>query len=150
MKIKDMTAHEFYMKKCIALALIAKERGDSPVGSLVVQNGEIIGEGIEGGKAHKDITFHAEIEAIRHATKLLQTDNLSNCILYTTHEPCIMCSYVIRHYKISCIIVGIATGELGGYSSKHPLLKDRTIKKWGDPPTIITGILEKECQELHN
>ena len=59
------------MLKCIELANIAKQRGESPVGSVVVKDGEIIGEGIEGGKTNKDITYHAEIEAIRNATKLL-------------------------------------------------------------------------------
>jgi tRNA(adenine34) deaminase len=142
--------HEFYMKICIDLAKVAKERGDSPVGSIVVKNGKIIGEGIEGGKTHKDITFHAEIEAIRNATKFLAQQDLSDCIMYTTHEPCIMCSYLIRHTKIPILVTGISTGEIGGFSSNLPLLTDTTIKKWTSPPTIIKGILEKECAELHN
>ncbi|RFS16952.1 nucleoside deaminase [Emticicia sp. C21] len=91
--------HETYMRICIDLAKMAKQRGDSPVGSIIVQNGSIIGKGIEGGKTHKDITFHAEIEAIREATRHLGKQDLSDCILYTTHEPCIMCSYMIRHTK---------------------------------------------------
>ena len=77
--------HEFYMKSCIDLALQAKERGDAPVGSVVVQNGTIIAEGIEGGKTKKDITFHAEIEAIREANIILGNADLSDCILYSTH-----------------------------------------------------------------
>lgn len=136
------------MRICIGLAKIAKQRGDSPVGSIIVQNGTIIGEGIEGGKTQKDITFHAEIEAIRNATKTLGIQDLSNSILYTTHEPCIMCSYVIRHSKISIIVTGLATGEIGGFSSKLPLLLDTTIKRWTPPPTLIKGILEKECATL--
>lgn len=141
--------HEFYMKRCIELAFTAKERGDSPVGSLIVQNGNIIGKGTEGGKTFKDITYHAEIEAVRHAVKFLQSIDLSDCILYTTHEPCIMCSYVIRHYKINSIIVGLSTGEIGGYSSKFPILLDSTIKKWGSPPNIIDGVLKSECELLN-
>src|SRR6478609_3973229 len=96
----DDILHESYMRKCIELALKAKELKESPVGSLVVMNEIIIAEGWECSKAHNDITFHAEIEAIRRATEHLQSQNLSNCVLYTTHEPCIMCSYVIRHTKI--------------------------------------------------
>jgi tRNA(adenine34) deaminase len=141
--------HEFYMAECIILAKIAKARGDSPVGSLIVRNEKIIGTGIEGGKTHQDITFHAEIEAVRDAVKYTETPNLCDCILYTTHEPCIMCSYLIRHHKIGLVIVGITTGEIGGYSSKYPVLTDSEIKKWGSPPEIIDGIMEKECRELH-
>lgn len=141
--------HEFYMAKCIALAKIARSRGESPVGSLIIKDGKIIGEGIEGGKFHRDITFHAEIEAIRAAVTNTGIPDLSGCILYTTHEPCIMCSYITRHHKISKIIVGVSTGEFGGYSSNYPVLLDTTIDKWGPVPTIIKGILEKECRELH-
>ena len=145
---QEINNHEYFMHQCIKLALIAKQRGDSPVGSVIVKEGKIIGEGIEGGKTHKDITYHAEIEAIRQATNLLQTQDLSDCILYTTHEPCIMCSYVIRHTKIQTIVTAISTGEIGGFSSHFPLLADTTIKKWTKPPNLINGILEEECRAL--
>lgn len=148
MSTAEQAAYEAYMKKCIALAQIAKARGDSPVGSILVQNGKVAGEGIEGGKTHRDITFHAEIEAIRNARTALGKTDLSDCILVTTHEPCIMCSYVIRHHKIQLIIVGLSTGEIGGYSSALPLLLDRSISKWAEPPKIIEGILEEECRAL--
>lgn len=141
---------ENYMKECIRLAKIAKDRGDSPVGSLLIRDGIIISEGIEGGKTHKDITYHAEIEAVRNAVKKLGKSDLSDCIMVTTHEPCIMCSYVIRHHKVKLIIVGDNSGEIGGYSSIYPLLNDKSITNWSDPPQIITGILEKECRELRN
>jgi tRNA(adenine34) deaminase len=150
MSIQEQRDYENHMRDCIRLAKIAKERGDSPVGSILVQNGKIIAEGIEGVKTYKDITFHAEIEAIRNATKILGQSDLSGCILVTTHEPCIMCSYVIRHHKIKLIIVGLTTGETGGYSSSFPLLLDKTITKWSEPPEIIDGILEQECRELKN
>ncbi|MNY20578.1 tRNA-specific adenosine deaminase [compost metagenome] len=140
--------HEYYMNKCIELAKVAKLNGDSPVGSVLVLNGEIVGEGIEGGKTFKDITLHSEIEAVRNARAFLQTHDLSDCIMYTTHEPCIMCSYVLRHHQINTIIIGLASGDIGGFSSQYPLLKDETIKKWKKPPTLVFGILEEECKQL--
>jgi tRNA(adenine34) deaminase len=145
---QDRTVHEFYMAQCIKLALVAKARGDSPVGSVIVKDGQVIAEGTESGKTNNDITFHAEIEATRQATKNLNSSDLSDCVMYTTHEPCIMCSYVIRHHKINTIIVGLTTGEIGGYSSALPLLLDKTITKWGNPPKIIDGILANECKKL--
>lgn len=140
--------NEGFMRECLSLARMAKERGDSPVGSILVRNGEIIARGIEGGKTHKDITYHAEIEAIREARTLLNTADLSDCIMYTTHEPCIMCAYVIRHSRIPTIVMGLTTGDIGGASSAYPLLKDTGINKWGTPPQLITGILEEECRAL--
>lgn len=140
--------YEFFMRRCIELALMAKSRGDSAVGSVVVKDEKIVGEGIEGGKTHKDITFHAEVEAIREAVKNLETTNLSGCILVTTHEPCILCSYVIRHHKISTVVVGVSSGEIGGFSSQYPILKDSRIKIWTDPPKVIMGVLEEECRQL--
>ena len=150
MSIQEQPDYESYMRDCIKLAKIAKDRGDSPVGSVLVRDGKIISEGIEGVRTYKDITFHAEIEAIRNATKTLGKSDLSDCILITTHEPCIMCSYVIRHHKIKLIVVGLTTGETGGYSSAFPLLLDKTITKWSEPPQIIDGILERECRDLKN
>lgn len=144
----DLKEHKSYMRICINLAKIAKHRGDSPVGSIIVRDGLIIGEGIEGGKTHKDITFHAEIEAIREATKKIGSQDLSGSVLYTTHEPCIMCSYVIRHVKIATVVSGVSTGDIGGYSSELPLLLDTSVKKWNPPPVLIKGVLEDECARL--
>lgn len=131
------SGHDFFMKRCAQLAAFAKERGDSPVGSVIVLDNVIIAEGIEGNKTYNDITFHAEIEAIRNAVKHFNSQDLSGCTLYTTHEPCIMCSYVIRHTKISTVVIGLLTGETGGYSSKYPILTDTTIHTWATPPIII-------------
>ena len=144
-KIADR-GHEFYMKFAIDLALVAKSRGDAAVGSVVVQDGSIIAEGIEGGKTKKDITFHAEIEAIREANLITGKSDLSDCILYTTHEPCIMCSYVIRHARIHTVVFGISVVETGGAHSFYPILTDTKIKVWGKPPRIVKGIMEREIK----
>ncbi len=138
--------HEFYMKSCIDLALVAKARGDAPVGAVVVQDGVVIAEGIEGGKTKKDITFHAEIEAIREANIITGNADLSDCILYTTHEPCIMCSYVIRHAKVQMVVFGLSVVEIGGLHSFYPILTDTKIKKWGKPPRIVKGIMERDIK----
>ena len=148
MTTQEQNDYEDLMRECIRLALIAKDRGDVPVASVLVQNGRIVSEGIEGGRTQKDITFHAEIEAIRNAVKVLGKMDLSDCIMVTTHEPCIMCSYVIRHHKIKQIIVGLTVPDVGGYSSAYPILKDTSVSNWLPAPEVITGILEEECRKL--
>ena len=66
------------------------------------------------------------------------------------NESGCMCSFVIRHTRIPIIIMGLTIGEIGGFSSKLPLLLDTTIKRWAAPPSIINGIMEKECANLRS
>jgi tRNA(adenine34) deaminase len=137
------------MRRAIALARIAGANGDTPVGSLVVQKRRIISEGFEAVRTHMDISGHAELIAIRNACSALQTLDLSGCTLYTTAEPCFMCSYAVRQTHISKVIIGGLASKAGGISSHHPILSDAQIAGWGEPPDIIAGILEGECLALH-
>jgi len=148
---EDSTAnYAALMRRCIELGSIAKQRGESPVGALLALDGEVIAEGIESVKAKSDITCHAEVEAIRNALQTAAAADLANCVLVTTHEPCIMCSYVIRHYRIATVAFAIATGEIGGCTSNLPVLTDTSIQRWAAPPVILPGILEDECRRLLN
>jgi len=139
-----------YMRRAIALARIAGANGDTPVGSLVIHKRRIITEGFEAVRKHMDISDHAELIAIRNACSALQTLDLSGCTLYTTAEPCFMCSYAIRQSHISKVIIGGMASKAGGISSHHPILVDAEIVGWGEPPDIITGVLEGECLALRS
>ena len=140
---------EAYMRRAIALARIALANGDTPVGSLVVHKSKIIGEGFEAIKKQMDVSGHAELIAIRNACSALQTFDLSGCTLYSTAEPCFMCSYAVRQTRISHVIIGRPTPTVGGISSHHPILIDAQIPCWGKPPDIVSGFLEAECFALH-
>ncbi|QHT72179.1 nucleoside deaminase [Rhodocytophaga rosea] len=137
--------HEYWMQICIELGKQAMQDGNPPVGSILVKDKQIIGEGREAGKSKSDITCHAEIEAIRDAVRKGNTHFLSEALLYTTHEPCIMCSYVIRHHKIPVVVMGTEVPLIGGCSSEYPILTTDTISIWSAPPQIITGVLKEEC-----
>lgn len=130
---------QFFMERCEALAAIAAQQQESPVGSVVVLAGQIIGEGIEAGKAKQDITCHAEVEAIREAVKKHGKD-LSAATLYTTHEPCILCSYVIRHHRIGRVVIRQAVAHIGGATSVYPILTVTDIPIWGAPPIVAFGV----------
>ena len=131
---------QFFMERCEALAAIAAQQQESPVGSVVVLSGQIIGEGIEADKAKQDVTCHAEVEAIREAVKKHGKD-LSAATLYTTHEPCILCSYVIRHHHIGRVVIRQAVAHIGGATSAYPILTATDIPIWGAPPTVEFGML---------
>ena len=123
------------LARCQALARLAADRQESPVGSIVVVAGAIIGEGIEAARERRDITAHAEVEAIRAAIGTDGTD-LSLATLYTTHEPCLLCSYVIRHHRISRVVCQQAVPHIGGASSRYPILTATDIPIWGRPPAV--------------
>ena len=137
----------FWMQQCLELGRQARQEGNTPVGALLLQEGQKIGEGREAGKSKHDITCHAEIEAIRDALQQGHA-NLRGAILYTTHEPCIMCSYVIRHHRIARVVIGLAVPEVGGYTSLFPILSTQAIPKWGPPPEITLGVLQEQCRGL--
>lgn len=139
---------EEFMRQAIRLARVALERGETPVGSVVVCEGRIVAEGVEGVRSEKDFTAHAELKAVREACRNLATRDLDGCELYTTAEPCFMCSFVIRSAHISRVIMGKAVPHIGGVSSKHPILIDAGIPNWPPPPAVVRGVLEKECSEL--
>ena len=133
-----MKSDQYYMNLCEKLGRAAAQKGNSPVGAIIVKDDVIISEAEEAGKTKNDITCHAEIEAVRIAVKKLQTSDLSKCILFTTHEPCIMCSYVIRFYSIKKVVYQNAVDYLGGISSSMPLLlSDEVPPHWAKAPEIV-------------
>jgi tRNA(adenine34) deaminase len=129
-----MNEHDKFMQRCYELAKLAASEGESAVGSVLVKDGIIIGEGSEKSKQLKDITRHAEVVAIMDALK--NTGNLAGTILYTNVEPCILCSYVIRHHKIGAVIFEKYSGELGGTNKPFNLLTSVDFKSWDTPPVI--------------
>ena len=128
--------HEGFLNECKRLARIADENNESPVGAILVHNNKIIGSGIESAKAH-DVTCHAEILAIRDAVHQGFAKNLRQSILYSTHEPCLMCSYAIRHYRIPTLVCIHKVVSVGGVSSDFKVLETQAIATWGDVPEII-------------
>mgnify|MGYP001105630206 CR=1 FL=1 len=132
-----MQSDNYYMQRCRLLGKAAAIKGNSPVGAVIIRAGEIISEAEEAGKSKNDITCHAELEAIRFAVKKMGTNDLSGCVMYTTHEPCVMCSYAIRFYKIKKVVFDNTVQYLGGVSSTMPLLTTHEVPPgWSKAPEI--------------
>ena len=138
--MSGQSEHEKYMSRCRQLAEKAVHGGDAPVGSLVLRDGQVLAEGVGGVKAQKDPTAHAEILAIRKACAALGTLDLSGTTLYTTKEPCLMCSYAIRQTRISRVVIEERTEKGGGVTSQYPILKDESFPAGGPLPEIVLGI----------
>jgi len=140
-----MKTDDFFLRRCSELAKKAAEKGNSAVGAVIVKDEQIISEGEEAATTRNDITCHAEIEAIRLAVKNLKTNNLSGYTLYSTHEPCIMCSYAIRFYRITKVVYLHKADYLGGVSSSMPLLiTDQLPSHWGNAPLTVHFKMENK------
>ncbi|WP_420603085.1 nucleoside deaminase [Flagellimonas sp.] len=126
-----------FMARCEELASQAATKGNSPVGSLIVVDNKIVAEAEEAGATKQDVSCHAEMEVIREARKTLGKD-MSNATLFTTKEPCVMCSYVIRFHRIGTVVFKEKSAELGGASSDYNLLVSQNAPKgWGPPVRCI-------------
>ena len=134
------------MRRCLDLGRVALERGDSPVGSMIVKNGRVVSRCVEAVKSRSDPTAHAEVEALRSACESLRTLDLSGCVLYTNVEPCWMCSYAIRQTRIARVVFGLRNDKVGGLSSKFRVLVDDALKL--PLPEIEAEVLHEECRLL--
>lgn len=146
----EQRVHEQHMRRCIELARIALQRGNTPVGSIIVLEGNIIGEGFETLPASNDILGHAEVIACKDAVARTGSRSLVGTSLYSTAEPCFMCSYVIRECEISQVVYAVDSPGIGGATSNHPILTDETIANWGNAPGIVTGVLHEDCVRLRS
>lgn len=106
-----------YMEICEQLASSAADKGNAPVGCVIVKGNQVIAQAEEAGYSSKDITCHAELEAIRIARTRYGTD-LSECMLVSTHEPCVMCGYAIRYYKIGKVVYKNEVDYFGSITSE--------------------------------
>ena len=140
-----MHDHEYYMKLALSLAHEAKEDGETPVGSVVIDSGGlVIGRGRNRRQRHSSATAHAEIEAIEEACKTLGDWRLSGCSLYVTLEPCPMCAGAVIMSRLSCLYFGARDEATGSCGSVINLF----MESYGQSTRVTGGILADECGEL--
>jgi tRNA(adenine34) deaminase len=134
------------MQEALKLAKEAANKGDVPVGALVVDDtGTIIGIGANLREQDNDPTAHAEIVAIRNAASEIGNYRLDDLTMVVTLEPCGMCAGAIAQSRIKRLVFGSFDEKYGAVGSVWDLLRDtRAIYK----PEVLSGVLEKECGEL--
>lgn len=137
-----MTQDEKFMKECIRLADKAAERGDVPVGCIVVEDGKIIARSFNRRETDFDPTAHAEIVALKRAGRKLGRKNLSGCTLYVTLEPCVMCAGAIVNSRISKVVFGAFDRRFGCCGSVMNLAD---CGKFNHRALTEGGVLESEC-----
>ncbi len=133
------------MRAALDLARRAQERGEVPVGAVVVLDDAIVGEGFNQPIAAHDPTAHAEIVALRDAARRIRNYRLTGATLYVTIEPCQMCVGAIVHARVARIVYGAREPKAGAIESamrahEHPSLNHRLV--------AVGGVLEDECREV--
>ena len=135
-----MTKDEEYMRKALAEAEQAAKEDEIPIGAILVCRNRIIARTHNLTETLCDVTAHAEMQAITAAAETLGGKYLTDCTLYVTVEPCVMCAGALGWSQISRIVYG-ASDPRRGYSRIAPdALHPKT--------EVVSGVLEEECRQL--
>ena len=130
----------FFMQRAISEAKIAFEQGEVPIGAVVEYGGRIVGKGHNLVETLGDATAHAEMQAITAAMNTLGGKYLTECTLYVTVEPCVMCAGALAWSQIGRIVYGTDEPKKGYTNIPHPILHPKT--------KVEKGVMEEECKTL--
>ena len=130
----------FFMQRAISEAKIALEQGEVPIGAVVECGGRIVGKGHNLVETLGDATAHAEMQAITAAMNTLGGKYLTECTLYVTVEPCVMCAGALAWSQIGRIVYGTDEPKKGYTNIPHPILHPKT--------KVEKGVMEEECKAL--
>lgn len=137
---KEYTADEFFMRAAVSEARKALEAGEVPIGAVVVAGGKIVGRGHNLVETLSDATAHAEMQALTAAMSAAGGKYLSDCTLYVTVEPCVMCAGASSWAHIGRIVYGAADPKKGYSVFSGSIIHPKT--------EITAGVLEEECRVL--
>jgi tRNA(adenine34) deaminase len=134
------------MQAALSLAKVAADKGDVPVGAIVVNEaGEILGTGQNLREQNNDPTAHAEIVALRNASEKYGSWRLDDLTIVVTLEPCAMCAGAILQSRIKRLVFAAWDKKAGAVGSVMDVIRDpRALTK----VEVITGIMEKECSDV--
>ncbi len=140
-----MTEQEKYMKQAIREARKAYALGEVPIGCVIVNGGKIIGRGYNRRNTDKSTLSHAEITAIKKASKKMGDWRLEGCTLYVTLEPCQMCAGAIVQARIDEVVMGSMNPKAGCGGSILNLLE---MPEFNHQVKVTRGIMEEECSQM--
>lgn len=135
-----MEVDEKYMSLALHEAQKALSEGEVPVGCIIVSEGQIVGRGHNLTETLRDVTAHAEIQAITAASQTLGGKYLTDCTLYVTVEPCAMCAGAIGWAQIKRVVYG-CSDEKRGYSRFAP-------EAFHPKTSVKSGVLEDDCRQM--
>lgn len=145
MQTQRASEDEKYMKEAIKQAKKAYALGEVPIGCVIVYNGKVIGRGYNRRNTDKSTLSHAEIIAIRKASKVIGDWRLEECILYVTLEPCQMCAGAIVQARIPKVVMACMNPKAGCAGSVLNILD---MPQFNHQVEVVRGIMEEECAQM--
>ena len=136
---------EQFMREALKEAGKAKKLNEVPIGCVIVHDGKIIGRGYNRRMKDKNTLSHAELNAIKKASKKLKDWRLDDCEMYVTTEPCQMCSGAIVQARIKKVYIGCMNPKAGCAGSIMNLLQ---VDEFNHQVEIESGVLEEECSTM--
>lgn len=140
-----MTQDEKYMKAALREAKKAYQLDEVPIGCVIVQNDKIIARGYNRRNTDKNTLAHAELSAIKKASKKTGDWRLEDCTMYVTLEPCQMCAGAIVQSRLGKVVIGSMNPKAGCAGSVINLLK---MKQFNHQVEMVTGVLDEECSKM--
>ena len=140
-----MTQDEKYMKAAIREAKKAYVLDEVPIGCVIVQNDKIIARGYNRRNTDKNTLAHAEMSAIKKASKKTGDWRLEDCTMYVTLEPCQMCAGAIVQSRLGKVVIGSMNPKAGCAGSVINLLQ---MKQFNHQVDLTEGVLQEECSAL--
>lgn len=131
---------EHYMREALKEAVKAFEADEVPIGAVVVANGRIIARAHNLTERLTDVTAHAEMQAITSAANAIGGKYLTDCTMYVTVEPCLMCGGALAWSQIGRIVYGAGDNRRGYSRLNAAILHPKT--------EVVTGVLSEECETL--
>jgi tRNA(adenine34) deaminase len=136
---------EYFMRLAIREAQAALEHDDVPIGAVVVRDGEVIGAAHNERELRQDPTAHAELIALREASRALDSWRVLDAVLYVTLEPCAMCAGAIVLARVPRLVYGATDPKAGAAGSVLDILAQPRLNH---RPVVAGGLLAEECAAL--
>jgi tRNA(adenine34) deaminase len=135
----------FFMACALAEAKLAQQRGEVPIGVVIVIDNQITGRGHNQPISTCDPTAHAEIVALREAAQTISNYRLTEATLYATVEPCVMCAGALVNARIKRLVYGAAEERFGAVASQFELCTSSSLNHQIE---VTHGVLAEECRAL--
>ena len=143
--IKKRKTDEKYMEMALEEARHADQRGEVPIGAILVKEDRVLAKDHNRCIELNDPTAHAEMLVLRKGGKEVENYRLEDMVIYVTAEPCLMCASAMVHGRISRLVYGTPEPKFGAVESKFQLFNDNGLNH---KVKVDRGILEKECAEI--
>lgn len=140
-----MTEQERFMKEAIRQAKKARELEEVPIGCVIVFDGKIIARGYNRRNTDKNTLSHAELNAIRKASKKMGDWRLEGCTMYVTLEPCQMCAGALVQSRMDAVVIGSMNPKAGCAGSVLNLLE---MDGFNHKVEVTRGVLQEECSRM--